>query len=164
MIRKTFISVLLLITVGIMAAIGHLFLHREAWVAHGEDLALWDWTYTLMDGRIPIAVAQYVTAAGAFALAWVLWDSKWPMLRNLLIAWGITWLPVAIISTGDVTASSGGPFNFHMSMFVAPLFAFFCLIELGGALLFRAFQPSHCMVNPLTAQIKNQSESSPKHG
>lgn len=146
-----------------MATIGHLFLHREAWVAHGEDLALWDWTYTLMDERIPIAVAQYVTAAGAFALAWVLWDSKWPKLRNLLIAWGITWLPVAIISTGDLTASSGGPFNFPMSMFAAPLFAFFCLVELGAALLFRAFRSTRGKVNPTAEQVKNQNMSTPKH-
>ena len=164
MIRKTFISFLLLTLVTIGASVGLLQLHHNAWVAQGESPVLWDWTYVLMEGLIPFAVAQYVAVAGAFALAWVLWSSKWRLLRNLLIAWGITWLPVAIISTGDVTASSGGPFNFPMSMFAAPLFAFFCLVELGAALLFRAFQPSHCKVNPLTAQIKNQNESSPKHG
>ena len=163
MIRKTFISVLLLITVGIMAAIGHLFLHREAWVAHGEDLALWDWTYVLMEGPIPFAVAQYVAVAGAFALAWVLWSSKWRLIRNILIMWGITWLPVAIISTGDVTASSGGPFNFPMSMFAAPLFAFFCLVELGAALRFRAFRSTRGKVNPTAERRKNQNMSTPEH-
>ena len=163
MIRKTFISFLLLTLVAIGATMGLMQLHHNAWVAQGESPVLWDWTYVLMEGLIPFAVAQYVAAAGAFALAWVLWSSKWRLVRNLLIAWGITWLPVAIISTGDVTASSGGPFNFPMSMFAAPLFAFFCLVELGAALLFRAFQPSHCKVNPLTAQIKNQNESSPEH-
>ena len=164
MIRKTFISFLLLTLVAIGATMGLLQLHHNAWIAQGESPVPWDWTYVLMEGLIPFAVAQYVAVAGAFALAWVLWSSKWRLVRNILIVWGITWLPVAIISTGDVTASSGGPFNFPMSMFVAPLFAFFCLIELGGALLFRAFQTSHCKVNPLTAQIKNQNESSPKHG
>ena len=164
MIRRILISILMLILVATVATLGLLHLHYKAWAALGESPILWDWMYVLSEGLVPFAVAQYVAVAGAFALAWVLWDSKWPMLRNLLIAWGITWLPVAIISTGDVTASSGGPFNFPMSMFAAPLFAFFCLVELGVALLFRAFQPSQCKVNPLTAQIKNQNESSPKHG
>lgn len=164
MIRRILISISLLLLVAIVATMWLMQLHHHSWVAQGESPVLWDWTYVLMEGLIPFAVAQYVAAAGAFALAWVLWSSKWRLIRNLLIAWGITWLPVAIISTGDVTASSGGPFNFPMSMFAAPLFAFFCLVELGAALLFRAFQPSHCKVNPLTAQIKNQNESSPEHG
>ena len=164
MIRRILISISLLLLVAIVATMWLLQLHHHSWVAQGESPVLWDWTYVLMEGLIPFAVAQYVAAAGAFALAWVLWSSKWRLIRNILIMWGITWLPVAIISTGDVTASSGGPFNFPMSMFAAPLFAFFCLVELGAALLFRAFQPSHCKVNPLTAQIKNQNESSPKHG
>ena len=164
MIRRIFISILLLILVAIAATIGLLHLHHNAWAAQGESPLLWDWMYALQEGLIPFAVAQYVAVAGAFALAWVLWTSKWRLLRNLLIAWGITWLPVVFVSTKDVCASSGGPFNFPMSVFAAPLFAFFCLAELGAALLFRAFQPSHCKVNPLTAQIKNQNESSPKHG
>ena len=164
MIRKTFISFLLLTLVAIGATVGLMQLHHNAWIAQGESPVLWDWTYVLMEGLIPFAVAQYVAAAGAFALAWVLWSSKWRLVRNILIAWGITWLPVVFVSTKDGCASSGGPFNFPMSMFAAPLFAFFCLVELGAALLFRAFQPSHCKVNPLTAQIKNQNESSPKHG
>ncbi len=163
MIRKTFISFLLLTLVAIGASVGLLQLHHNAWIAQGESPVLWDWTYVLMEGLIPFAVAQYVAVAGAFALAWVLWDSKWPMLRNLLIAWGITWLPVAIISTGDVTASSGGPFNFPMSMFAAPLFAFFCLVELGAALLFRAFRSTRGKENPTAEQVKNQNMSTPKH-
>ena len=163
MIRKTFISFLLLTLVAIGASVGLLQLHHNAWIAQGESPVLWDWTYVLMEGLIPFAVAQYVAVAGAFALAWVLWDSKWPMLRNLLIAWGSTWLPVAIISTGDVTASSGGPFNFPMSMFAAPLFAFFCLVELGAALLFRAFRSTRGKVNPTAEQVKNQNMSTPKH-
>ncbi len=163
MIRKTFISFLLLTLVAIGASVGLLQLHHNAWIAQGESPVPWDWTYVLMEGLIPFAVAQYVAVAGAFALAWVLWNSKWPMLRNLLIAWGITWLPVAIISTGDVTASSGGPFNFPMSMFAAPLFAFFCLVELGAALLFRAFRSTRGKVNPTAEQVKNQNMSTPKH-
>ena len=162
MIRKTFISFLLLTLVVIGASVGLMQLHHNVWVAQGESPVLWDWTYVLMEGLIPFAVAQYVAAAGAFALAWVLWSSKWRLIRNILIAWGITWLPVVFVSTGDVTASSGGPFNFPMSMFAAPLFALFCLIELGVALLFRAFRSTRGKVNPLTAQIKNQNESSPK--
>jgi hypothetical protein len=116
-----------------------------------------------MEGLIPFAVAQYVAVAGAFALAWVLWSSKWRLVRNILIMWGITWLPVAIISTGDVTASSGGPFNFPMSMFAAPLFAFFCLVELGAALLFRAFRSTRGKVNPTAERRKNQNMSTPEH-
>jgi hypothetical protein len=116
-----------------------------------------------MEGLIPFAVAQYVAVAGAFALAWVLWSSKWRLVRNILIVWGITWLPVVFVSTKDVCASSGGPFNFPMSMFAAPLFAFFCLAELGAALLFRVFCPARGKVNPTAERRKNQNMSTPEH-
>ena len=116
-----------------------------------------------MEGHIPFAVAQYVAVAGAFALAWVLWSGKWQLFRNILIAWGITWLPVVFVSTKDVCASSGGPFNFPMSMFAAPLFAFFCLVELGAALLFRAFRSTRGKVNPTAERRKNQNMSTPEH-
>ena len=162
MIRRILISISLLLLVAIGATMGLMQLHHNAWIAQGESPVLWDWTYVLMEGLIPFAVAQYVAAAGAFALAWVLWSSKWRLLRNTLIMWGITWLPVAIISTGDVTASSGGPFNFPMSMFAAPLFAFFCLVELGAALLFRAFRSTRGKVNPTAEQVKNQNMSTPE--
>lgn len=147
MMRRLFTSLFLLILVAIVATIGHLHLHREAWVAHGEEPLLWDWTNALMEGCIPIAVALYVATAGAFALAWVLWSGEWRLTRNLLIAWGITCLPMGIIATGDVTASSGGPFNFPMAIFAIPFFAFVCLVELGRALLYQAFQRSRCKVN-----------------
>ena len=163
MIRRILISISLLLLVAIVATMWLLQLHHHSWVAQGESPVPWDWTYVLMEGLIPFAVAQYVAVAGAFALAWVLWDSKWPMLRNLLIAWGITWLPVAIISAGDVTASSGGPFNFPMSMFAAPLFAFFCLVELGAALFFRVFRSTQGKVNPTVERRKNQNMSTPEH-
>lgn len=163
MIRKTFVSFLLLTLVAFGASVGLMQLHHNAWVAQGESPGLWDWTYVLMEGLIPFAVAQYVAAAGAFALAWVLWSSKWRLLRNLLIAWGITWLPVVFVSTKDVCASSGGPFNFPMSMFAAPLFAFFCLVELGAALLFRAFCSTRGKVNPTAERRKNQNMSTPEH-
>lgn len=142
MIRRSFFSTLLLILVGLAATVLHLELDRESWVAQGESPHLWDWTEALLNSHILLAVAQYVAVAGAFALALVLWHSKWRMLRNLLIAWGITWLPVALISTGDVTASSGGPFNFPMSIFAAPIFALICLVELGIAILIRGFRHS----------------------
>ena len=163
MICKTVISVLLLTLVAIGATMGLMQLHHNAWVAQGESPILWDWTYVLLEGIIPFAVAQYVAVAGAFALAWVLWSSKWRLFRNILIAWGITWLPVVFVSTRDVTASSGGPFNFPMSMFAAPLFACFCLVELGVVLLFRAFRTTRGKVNPTAEQVKNQNMSTPKH-
>ncbi len=164
MIRRILISISLLLLVAIVAMMWLLQLHHHSWVAQGESPVLWDWTYVLMEGLIPFAVAQYVAATGAFALAWVLWSSKWRLVRNILIMWGITWLPVAIISTGDVTASSGGPFNFPMAMFAAPLFAFFCLVELGAALLFRAFRSTRGKVNPTAEQVKkNQNMSTTKH-
>ena len=144
MTRRSLISILLLILVAISATSLHLILHRNAWVEQGESPLLWDWTHALMEDLIPLAVAQYTAVAGAFVLAWVLWHSKWHMLRRLLIAWGITWLPVALISSGDVTASSGGPFNFPMSMYAAPLFAILCLVELGIAILIRSIQRARC--------------------
>ena len=148
MIRKTFISFLLLTLVAIGATVWLMQLHHHAWIAQGESPILWDWTYVLMEGLIPFAVAQYIAVAGAFALAWVLLPGKWRLFRNILIAWGITWLPVVFVSTRDVTASSGGPFNFPMSMFAAPLFAFICLVELGIALLIRAFCSTRGKANP----------------
>lgn len=163
MIRRIVISILVLILVAVVATIGLLQLHHNAWETQGESPVLWDWTYVLMEGLIPFAVAQYVAVAGAFALAWVLWSSKWRLVRNILIVWGITWLPVVFVSTKDVCASSGGPFNFPMSMFAAPLFAFFCLAELGAALLFRAFCPARGKVNPTAEQVKNQNMSTTKH-
>ena len=66
---KTFISFLLLTLVAIGASVGLMQLHHNAWIAQGESPVLWDWTYVLMEGLIPFAVAQYVAAAGAFALA-----------------------------------------------------------------------------------------------
>ena len=113
----------------------------------------------MMDGLIPFAVAQYVAIAGAFSLAWVLRLSEWRLLRRLLVAWGITWLPVAIVSTGDVTASSAGPFNFPMSMFAAPIFAFICLVELGVALLIRAISVHRSKVNPIAEGLKRAHPS-----
>ncbi len=163
MIRRIFISISLLLLVAIVATMWLLQLHHHSWVAQGESPVLWDWTYVLMEGLIPFAVAQYVAAAGAFALAWVLWTSKWRLIRNILIVWGITWLPVVFVSTKDVCASSGGPFNFPMSMFAAPLFAFFCLVELGAALLFRAFRSTWGKVNPTAERRKNQNMSTPEH-
>ena len=148
MIRKTFISILLLILVGIGSTMCLMQSHHDAWVAQGESPGLWDWSYVLMEGLIPFAVAQYVAVAGAFALAWLLGAGKWRLFRNILIAWGFTWLPVALISTGDMTASSGGPFNFPMSMFAIPFFAFICLVELGLALLIRAFRSSRGKTTP----------------
>lgn len=148
MIRRIFISILLLILVAIAATIGLLHLHYNAWAAQGESPLLWDWMYALQEGLIPFAVAQYVAVAGAFALAWLLGAGKWRLFRNILIAWGFTWLPVALISTGDVTASSGGPFNFPMSMFAIPFIAFICLVELGLALLIRAFRSSRGKTPP----------------
>ena len=134
--RRIILSLLLLILVAVVATVGLLHLHHHAWVEQGEVPGLWDCMYALLEGLIPFSVAQYVAAAGAFALAWVLWLTKWRRFCYLLIAWGITWLPVAVISTGDITASSGGPFNFPMSMFATPFFGVLCLFELGLALLF----------------------------
>lgn len=156
MLRRGLISVLLLVTVAIAATVLHLHLHRAAWMEQGESTILWDWVYAMMDGLIPFAVAQYVAIAGAFALAWVLRLCEWRLLRRLLVAWGITWLPVAIVSTGDVTASSAGPFNFPMSMFAVPIFAFFCLVELGVALLIRAISIHRSKVNPIEVPQREQ--------
>ena len=159
MLRRGLISVLLIVTVAIATTVLHLHLHRAAWMEQGESPVLWDWVYAMRAGLIPFAVAQYVAIAGAFALAWVLRLSEWRLLRRLLVAWGITWLPVAIVSTGDVTASSAGPFNFPMSMFAVPIFAFFCLGELGVALLIRAISIHRSKVNPIAEDLKRAHPS-----
>lgn len=158
MIRRILISILMLILVATAATLGLLHLHYKAWAALGESPILWDWMYVLSEGLVPFAVAQYVAVAGAFALAWVLRPGECRLLRNILIAWGITWLPVVFLSTGDITASSGGPFNFPMSMFAVPLFAFICLVELGLALLFRVFCPSLRLSNPTTERMIKQTD------
>lgn len=156
-IRRCCISALLLILVAVAATVMHLILHHNAWVEHGESPLLWDWAYILLNSPILFAVAQYAAVTCVFTLAWVLWHSKWRVLRNLLIAWGITWLPVAITSTGDVTVSTAGPFNFPMAMFAAPLFAFFCLQELCIAILIQTTQRSHCRKKAEELQVERQA-------
>lgn len=152
LIRRFLLSLPLLAIVAMGSTALLLYLHREAWIAHGESAILWDWQYIILDGMLPFAVLQYVAAAGALAFAWVSWHCRWRPLRYILLAWGITWLPVVLIATGDVTASSAGPFNFPMSMFAVPLFALFCLVEAGLILLLRTIGPSQSQPSAPTAQ------------
>lgn len=160
MIRRLLISLLLLALVAAAATAIHLQLHRAAWTEQSESPILWDWTAAIAEGRLPFAVAQYMAIAGAFALAWVCRHRQWRMLRGILIAWGITWVPVALISSADVTASSAGPFNFPMSMFAAPIFGLFCIAELGFMLLFRAFRTPSTKTHPLAQRLSREQNSS----
>ncbi len=151
-LRRFLISLPLLGVVAIASTALLLHLDREAWIASGVSPALWDWKYTMMDGNLLFAVAQYLAAAGALALAWISWNCRWRPQRYILLAWGLTWLPVVLIATGDVMASSAGPFNFPMSMFAAPLFAFFCLVEAGIIILLHRYSMSWSPKVNLTAQ------------
>ncbi len=151
-LRRFLFSLPLLAVVALSATALLLVLHRQAWLAHGESPLLWDWKEAVFDGSIPWAVVQYVAAAGALALARILWSFQWRPLRYILLAWGITWLPVALIATGDVMASSDGPFNFPMSMFAVPLFELFCLAEAGIIILLHRYSMSWSPKVNLTAQ------------
>ncbi len=154
--KRLGISFLLLVLVAIIATSVHLYLDRWAWSEHGESPLLWNWQAAVMDGRVPWAVAQYMAMAGAFALAWIGWDCKWRPQRYILITWGITWIPVALISSADVTASSAGPFNFPMSMFAAPLFGFFCLVELVFILFICAYSTHRAKTHPIAQMLSKQ--------
>lgn len=152
-VRRLLISLPLLALVAAAATAAHLYLHRAAWIEHGESPILWVWTDAVADGRILFAAAQYVAVAAAFALSWASQHCKWRPQRYLLMAWGFTWLPVALIASGDVTASDAGPFNFPMSMFAAPIFGLFCLVELGITLLFSALRTPRRKVNPVAEAL-----------
>lgn len=152
-LRRFLLSLPLLAVVALSATVLLLHLHRQAWLDHGEEALLWDWKEAVFNEHIPWAVVQYVAAAGALALARISWSFQWRPLRYILLAWGITWLPVALVATGDVTTSSAGPFNFPMSMFAVPLFGLFCLAEAGIILLIHAIHPSHSKDNPVAQQL-----------
>lgn len=156
-IRRLLISLPLLLVVAVTATTLLLHLHQQAWIAHGESPSLWDWKYAILDVNLLFAVAQYLAAAGALTLAWISWDCRWRPLRYILLSWGITWLPVVAIATGDVTASTSGPFNFPMAMFAAPLFAFFGLAELGIILLFHGIRAPRNKDNPLAKQLAKRN-------
>ena len=156
--KRLGIPFLLLVLVAIIATSVHLYLDRWAWSEHGESPLLWDWQAAVMDGRLPWAVAQYVAIAGAFALAWIGWDCKWRPQRYILLTWGITWIPVALISSADVTASSAGPFNFPMSMFAAPIFGLFCIAEAVFILLLNSVRPASSKISPLSQILKRKSK------
>ena len=158
MIRRILISLLLLATVAAAATAIHLHLHRAAWTEQSESPILWDWTAAIFEGQLPFAVAQYTAIAGAFALAWVCRHSQWRVVRRILIAWGITWVPVALISSADVTASSAGPFNFPMSMFAAPIFGLFCIAEAVFILLLNSVRPASSKISPLSQILKRKSK------
>ncbi|MBR2126776.1 MAG: hypothetical protein IJ943_08585 [Akkermansia sp.] len=158
-IRRFLLSLPLLLVVAVTATTLLLHLHQQAWIAHGESPGLWDWKYALLDVNLLFAVAQYIAAAAALTLAWISWDCRWRPLRYILLSWGITWLPVVAVATGDVTASTSGPFNFPMSMFAAPLFAFFCLAELGVILLFHAMHTRRSKVNPVAQQLAKRDSA-----
>ena len=161
-IRRFLLSLPLLLVVAVTATTLLLLLHQQAWIAHGESPSLWDWKYALLDVNRLFAVAQYIAAAGALTLAWVAWDCRWRPLRYILLSWGITWLPVVAVATGDVTASTSGPFNFPMAMFAAPIFAFFCLVELGIILLLSAMHTRRSKVNPVAQQLAKRAVDSGK--
>ncbi len=161
-IRRFLLSLPLLLVVAVAATALLLYLHRESWIAHGELPGLWDWKYTLLDETLLFAVAQYLAVAGALALAWVSWNYRRRPLRYILLSWGITWLPVVAVATGDVTASASGPFNFPMFMFAVPIFAFFCLVELGIILLLSAMHTRRSKVNPVAQQLAKRAVDSGK--
>lgn len=158
-IRRFLLSLPLLLVVTVSATALLLHLHQQAWIAQGESPTLWDWKYALLDVNLLCAVAQYLAAAGALTLAWVAWDCRWRPLRYILLSWGITWLPVVAVATGDVTASTSGPFNFPMAMFAAPIFAFFCLVELGVILLLSAMHTRRSKVNPVAQQLAKRDSA-----
>ena len=157
------ISVLLLVLVGIVATGVHLYLYHEAWVEQGESVPLWDWSQAIWNLRVLIAAAQYVAVVTAFALAWMIWNTQWRLFRNILIAWGITWLPMLIIATDDVTSTFSSPFPVPLCMFAGPVFAFFCVVELVIALIIYAAIIAHrCEAKPSAKQPEEQKASTPR--
>ncbi len=93
---------------------------------------------------------------------------------ELLGTWEIIHNPDFKVVEFDHFKSQAGLPSFVMSVsdwvektnaigLVVRKFAFFCLVELGAALLFRAFRSTRGKVNPTAERRKNQNMSTPEH-
>lgn len=70
---------------------------------------LWDWREALLNAQLWMAVAQYVAITTAFVLAWLVWHWPGHKLSYILLAWGMTWLPMAFVSRQIVRACRMDP-------------------------------------------------------
>ena len=125
--RKLIIAAGVEILVSVVAGMWLLTEVRAALVSWGTEV--WDWQYQLSDWDFLFAWAQYMVICTAFLLAWLCWN--WPRhkISIMLLVWGITWIPVALVSSCDLLASPAGPMNLPLSMYAVPLFGGICLFE-----------------------------------
>ena len=136
--RKLLIAVCLEAVVFALAMWLHVVINYASW-CQWESPALWDCTCALSDASLWIAVAQYMAVSTAFLLAWLVWNWPGHKLSYILLAWGITWLPMAWVATEDCARLPDGPIDLPLYLFASPFFAVFCVAE---ALLIGFFMKS----------------------
>ena len=125
------------------ALYGHVVLHYATWCQWAEP-GLWELSHALCDAQVWLAVAQYMAVSTAFLLAWVVWPWPGHKLSYILLAWGITWLPMAIGCTEDCTRLPHGPMNMPLCLFAFPFFALLCVMEAVLIGVFVKVPPEDC--------------------
>lgn len=126
--RKLLVAVIIEVIVLALALWLHMVIDYAVW-CQMECSALWNWRESILNGQLWMAVAQYVAITTAFLMAWLVWHWPGHKLSYILLAWGMTWLPVAFVCTSDCARMPHGPMNMPLSLFAFPFFALFCVLE-----------------------------------
>lgn len=126
--RKLPVAGIIVLIVLALALWLHMVIDYALWcqISYSE---LWDWREALLNAQLWMAMAQYVAITTAFVLAWLVWHWPGHKLSYILLAWGMTWLPMAFVSTSDCARLPYGSMNMPLSLFAFPFFALFCVLE-----------------------------------
>lgn len=126
--RKLPVAGIIVLVVLALALWLHMVIDYALWcqISYPE---LWDWREALLNAQLWMAMAQYVAITTAFVLAWLVWHWPGHKLSYILLAWGMTWLPMAFVSTSDCARLPYGSMNMPLSLFAFPFFALFCVME-----------------------------------
>lgn len=120
------------------ATVFHLYLDRLRWVMDEESAMLWDWTAAIRDTDVCLATVNDGVVLALFTGLLLFRKLRCPWAAWLCGAWGVTWVFVALVCTGDLTRSVAGPMNIPWFVFVFPMCCLLCLLEGGVLLLLRA--------------------------
>lgn len=126
------------VAAGAAATMFHLYLNRLRWVRDGESAMLWDWTAAIRDTDVCLATVNDGVVLVLFTGLLLFRRLCYPWAAWLCGAWGVTWVLVASVCTGDLTRSAAGPMNIPMVVFAFPMACLLCLLEAGVLLLMRA--------------------------